>query len=151
MWTMRVAATVWLAMASFLAACGDAQATPTPPPPTAVSIDRATCVGVERDVCGEVLAAAVTNLARNQSAFRPPATVVQNACRDVVPDYAKGSTCWYVTLPLVGGEAPQVVMARRTEGVVAQVGGDPISGQAIPSSDEPLSNATTPAPSAPRG
>lgn len=130
---MRVTATVWLAVASLLAACGDAQATPTaPPPPAALSIDRATCVGVEKDVCGEVLAAAVNNLARNQSAFRPPATVVQDACRDAVPDDAKGSACWYVTLPLAGGETPQVIMARRHDGVVAQVGGDAISGQILP-------------------
>lgn len=133
MWTMRVAATVWLAVASLLAACVDAQPRPTGlPSPTAVSIDRATCVGVETDVCGEVLAAAVNNLARNQSAFRPPAKVVQDACRDAFPDYAKGSRCWYVTLPLAGGEAPQVIMVRRHDGVVAQVGGDAISGQILP-------------------
>lgn len=133
MWTMRVTAIVWLAMASLLAACADAQATPTAPPPaTALSIDRARCVGVERDVCGEVVAAAVNNLARNQSAFRPPATVVRDACRDAVPEYAKGSTCWYVTLPLTGGQAPQVIMARRHDCVVAQVGGDAISGQILP-------------------
>lgn len=132
MGTNRVAATVLLAVASLLAACGDAQPAPTAAvPPTALAMDRATCVAVERDVCSEVLAAAVNNLARNQSAFRPPATVVQGACRDAVPDYAKGSTCWYVTLPLAGGEAPQVIMTRRHDGVIAQVGGDAISGQLL--------------------
>lgn len=130
---MRATVTICLAAAGLLAACGNAQPTPTAPSsPPPLWIDRATCVGVEEDVCGEVLSAAVNNLARNQSAFRPPATVVQDACRDAVPDYAKGETCWYVTLPLAGGEAPQVVMARRHDGVVAQVGGDAISGQILP-------------------
>lgn len=142
---------VWLAVASLLAACGDAQPAPTAPvAPTALAIDRATCVGVESDVCSEVLAAAVNNLARNQSAFRPPATVVQDACRDAVPDSAKGSTCWYVTLPLAGGEAPQVIMARRHDGVVAQVGGDASSGQVL--SDRSTSPTTAPTIAAsPRG
>lgn len=129
---MRATVTICLAAAGLLAACGNAQPTPTTPSPAQVSIDRATCVGVEEDVCGEVLSAAVNNLARNQSAFRPPATVIQDACRDAVPDSAKGETCWYVTLPLAGGEAPQVVMARRHDGVIAQVGGDAISGQILP-------------------
>lgn len=130
---MRASMIICLAAGGLLAACGNVQPTPTAtssPPP--LSIDRATCVGVARDVCGEVLDAAVNNLARNQSAFRPPATVVQDACRGVVPDYANGSACWYVTLPLSTGHTPQVIMARRHDGVVAQVGGDPISGQAIP-------------------
>jgi hypothetical protein len=82
-------------------------------------------------VCAEVLSAAVNNLARNQSAFRPPATVVGAACPNPMPDYADGPVCWSVRLPLAGGLAPVVIMARRDDGVVAQVGGDPISGQAI--------------------
>lgn len=86
-------------------------------------------------MCAEVLAAAVHNLARNQVAFRPPATVVQGGCSEAVPDYADPSTCWYVTLPLAGGAAPQVIMARRHDGVVAQVGGDAISGQAVTPGD----------------
>jgi hypothetical protein len=121
-----VTAAALLALASVASACGGTSPPVTPPP---AAIDGATCVGVEREVCAEVLAAALNNLARNRSAFRPPATVVRDACRDEVPDDLKASTCWYVTLRLVDGQTPQVIMARRQDGVLAQVGGDAISGQ----------------------
>jgi hypothetical protein len=124
---------IWCALIGALAACGPAAPSPiASPSPAAVTIDGATCARVEEDVCGEVLVAAVNNLARNHWAFRPPATVIQDTCPEEMPDYADGPACWYVTLPLAGREAAQVIMARRQDGVVAQVGGDNISGQVIP-------------------
>lgn len=139
----RIAATIWLAMTGLLAACGNPQPTstvaPSPQPTSTVapsategSIDEATCVNVDLAVCAEVVAAAVNNLGRNHVTFRPPAMVVQDACPDPMPGYADGPICWAVTLPLAGGEAPVVIMARRQDGVVAQVGGDSISGAATP-------------------
>lgn len=116
-----------------LGACSDAQPSITPTQSlTTTSIDAATCVGVDTDLCSEVLAAALTNLARDQSAFQPPATVVQDACRGAMPDYADATVCWNVTLPLFGGKSATIVMARRHDGVVAQVGGDDISGGLFP-------------------
>lgn len=126
-------AVIWLAITGLLAACGNQQPTPTvAPSATEGSIDEATCVDVDLDVCAEVVAAAVNNLGRNHVAFRPPATVVRDACPDPMPTYADGPVCWAVTLPLAGGEAPVVIMARRHDGVVAQVGGDAISGLGLP-------------------
>jgi hypothetical protein len=89
------------------------------------------CQGLDGQLCDRVLAAAIHNLARNASVFIGPAVVIAGPCYIPMADYFPAdASCWYVSLPLSTGITPHVVMARRTDGVIAQAGGDPISGQA---------------------
>lgn len=132
-----------VALAVVIAACTqpvpsprppDATSTPEPPPAAAPA---PVCSGVGAAQCSEVLAAAVHNLARTQSAFIGPGTVATAVCPEPLPAYyAVDTPCWHVTLPLRTGITPQVVMARRDDGVITQAGGDSISGAAtIPGDD----------------
>jgi len=84
-----------------------------------------------------VLTAAIEQLAWAQQSFIGPGTVAEAPCPEPLPDYfVEDATCWYVTLPLTTSLTPQVVMARRDDGVIAQSGGDSISGRAtLPGED----------------
>lgn len=136
----------YLALAALLALAACAPLTPTPPETPAA---RATagaeeaagegpmCSGLDEALCDEVLAAAIGQLAWLSRSFTGPGTIVEAACPDALPNYFVDHTpCWIVTLPLSTGMTPQVVMARRDDGVIAQLGGDSISGSVTRPGDD---------------
>jgi hypothetical protein len=95
----------------------------------------ATCSAVDPATCSAVATVAFGNLGRSL----PPGvlTVQARPACPQVPDWADGSRCWQVYLP-VGDQTVCMVIAKRTsDGQYAQVAGD-VPGKAL-------------LPSAPRG
>lgn len=92
------------------------------------------CRGTAAEQCGAVASLALNNLARS----RPEAptgvirVVDRGACAPV-PDWADGTTCFDAHIPLAPSVEVCLVVARRPAlGGYGQVGGDEVSGLALP-------------------
>ena len=138
---MRRRALLVLIAAVALAGCGadpNPTATPTIAAETAAPIEHAApiCTDGDEAECADVLAAAVRQLGRGQSAFIGPGTVTSVQC-EAVPEWANPARCWSVWLPMRGWGPAHLIMVRRLDGVIGQIGGDPVSGAAISPGDEP--------------
>ena len=91
------------------------------------------CVGTVPDVCRSVASLALNNMARSrpQNPTGTISIVARGPCAPV-PDWADGSSCLDVHVPIAAGQEVCLVMAPRPRlGGYGQVGGDEVSGKFV--------------------
>lgn len=103
------------------------------------------CRGIPTDACAAVASLALNNMARSRP--RVPVgliTVVARSGCAPVPDWADGAACYDTHVPTSPSEEVCLVIAARPAlGGYGQVGGDEVSGQAVPRDFHPAVDCLT--------